>query len=181
MTDRSLTLSAPAKINLYLGVHTERDDRGYHRVDSLMAAVGLSDTVTVTPAQALTVQTVPASDFPMQKNTAYRAAVAMAEHYGREANICVTIEKRIPLCAGLGGPSTDAAAVIVALAELWGIDRTDPALDDAGTAHVGLHLDAIAHHIGQLLVDVVDVIDFHLFHEQGLQKVQFKKGIIPLR
>ena len=130
MTDWSLTLSAPAKINLYLGVHTERDARGYHKVDSLMVAVGLVDTVTVTPAQVLTVQTVPASDFPMQKNTAYRAAVAMAEHYGREANICVTIEKHIPLCAGLGGPSTDAAAVIVALAELWGIDRTDPALDD---------------------------------------------------
>ena len=130
MTDWSLTLSAPAKINLYLGVHTERDARGYHRVDSLMAAVGLADTVTVAPAQALTVQTVPASDFPMQKNTAYRAAVAMAEHYGHEANVCVTIEKRIPLCAGLGGPSTDAAAVIVALAELWGIDRADPTLDD---------------------------------------------------
>lgn len=130
MTDWSLTLSAPAKINLYLGVHTERDARGYHKVDSLMAAVGLADTVTVAPAQELTVQTVPASDFPMQKNTAYRAAVAMAEHYGREANICVTIEKHIPLCAGLGGPSTDAAAVIVALAELWRVDRTDPALDD---------------------------------------------------
>ena len=130
MTDRSLTLSAPAKINLYLGVHTERDDRGYHKVDSLMAAVGLADIVTVAPAQELTVQTVPASDFPMQKNTAYRAAVAMAEHYGREADVCVTIEKRIPLCAGLGGPSTDAAAVIAALAELWGIDRTDPALDE---------------------------------------------------
>ena len=130
MTDRSLTLSAPAKINLYLGVHTERDDRGYHKVDSLMAAIGLADTVTVAPAQELTVQTVPASDFPMQKNTAYRAAVAMAGHYGREADVCVTIEKHIPLCAGLGGPSTDAAAVIAALAELWGIDRTDPALDD---------------------------------------------------
>lgn len=130
MTDRSLILTAPAKINLYLGVHTERDARGYHRVDSLMAAVGLADAVTVTPAQALTVQTVPASDFPMQKNTAYRAAIAMAERYGRDANVCVTIEKRIPLCAGLGGPSTDAAAVIVALAELWGIDRADPALDD---------------------------------------------------
>ena len=124
MTDWSLTLSAPAKINLYLGVHTERDDRGYHKVDSLMAAVGLADIVTVAPAQELTVQTVPASDFPMQKNTAYRAAAAMAERYGREANVCVTIEKHIPLCAGLGGPSTDAAAVIVALAEL------DPALDD---------------------------------------------------
>lgn len=130
MTDWSLTLSAPAKINLYLGVHTERDDRGYHKVDSLMAAVGLADIVTVAPAQELTVQTVPASDFPMQKNTAYRAAIAMAEHYGREADVCVTIEKHIPLCAGLGGPSTDAAAVIAALAELWGIDRTDPALDE---------------------------------------------------
>lgn len=130
MTDWSLNLSAPAKINLYLGVHTERDDRGYHKVDSLMAAAGLADIVTVAPAQELTVQTVPASDFPMQKNTAYRAAAAMAEHYGREANICVTIEKHIPLCAGLGGPSTDAAAVIVALAELWGVDRSDPALDD---------------------------------------------------
>ena len=130
MTDWSLTLSAPAKINLYLGVHTERDDRGYHKVDSLMAAVGLADTVTVAPAQELTVQTVPASDFPMQKNTAYRAAAAMAEHYGREANVCVTIEKHIPLCAGLGGPSTDAAAVIVALAELWGVDRADLALDE---------------------------------------------------
>ena len=130
MTDWSLTLSAPAKINLYLGVHTERDGRGYHKVDSLMAAVGLADTVTVAPAQELTVQTVPASNFPMQKNTAYRAAVAMAKHYGREANICVTIEKHIPLCAGLGGPSTDAAAVIVALAELWGVDHADPALDN---------------------------------------------------
>ena len=130
MTDWSLTLSAPAKINLFLGVHTERDDRGYHKVDSLMAAVGLADIVTVAPAQELTVQTVPASDFPMQKNTAYRAAAAMAEHYGREANICVTIEKHIPLCAGLGGPSTDAAAVIVALTELWGVDRSDHALDD---------------------------------------------------
>lgn len=130
MTDWSLTLSAPAKINLYLGVHTERDDRGYHKVDSLMAAVGLADTVTVAPAKELTVQTVPASDFPMQKNTAYRAAVAMAKHYGREANICVTIEKHIPLCAGLGGPSTDAAVVIVALAELWDIDHADPALDN---------------------------------------------------
>ena len=47
MTDRSLILTAPAKINLYLGVHTERDARGYHRVDSLMAAVGLADAVTV--------------------------------------------------------------------------------------------------------------------------------------
>ena len=89
----------------------------------------------------------------MQKNTAYRAAVAMAEHYGREADVCVTIEKRIPLCAGLGGPSTDAAAVIVALAELWGIDRTDPALDapraDALTEQLD-RLDALLDRLDEI-------------------------------
>ena len=77
-----------------------------------------------------------------------------------------------------------AAATLVNLDNEDGrVDALDGAhaLDDAGTAHVGLNLDAIAHHIGQLLVDVVDVIDFHLLHEQGLQKLQFKKGIIPLR
>ena len=157
MTDRSLILTAPAKINLYLGVHTERDARGYHRVDSLMAAVGLADAVTVTPAQALTVQTVPASDFPMQKNTAYRAAIAMAERYGRDANVCVTIEKRIPLCAGLGGPSTDAAAVIVALAELWGIDRADPALDDIARG-IGADVPFFLHTSPALYVGGGDVL-----------------------
>ena len=134
MPDRSLTVSAPAKINLYLGVHDERDERGYHKVDSVMAAVGLYDRVTVEPAESLSVETVPASDFPMQRNTAYRAAVAMGERFGRDPRVRITIEKQIPLCAGLGGPSTDAAAVIVALAELWGIDRTDPALDDIARA-----------------------------------------------
>lgn len=157
MTDRSLILTAPAKINLYLGVHTERDARGYHKVDSLMAAVGLADTVTVTPAQALTVQTVPASDFPMQKNTAYRAAVAMTDHFGREANVCVTIEKRIPLCAGLGGPSTDAAAVIVALAELWGIDRADPALDEIARG-IGADVPFFLHASPAFYVDGGDVL-----------------------
>lgn len=130
MAERSLTVVAPAKINLYLGVHDERDARGYHRVDSTMVAVGLCDRVTVAPADGLTVETVPATDFPMQQNTAYRAAVAMGERFSREPRVRVSIEKHIPLCAGLGGPSTDAAAVIVALAALWGIDPDDPALDD---------------------------------------------------
>lgn len=130
MSSSALIINAPAKINLYLGVYPERDARGYHRVDSLMAAVDLSDTVTVEPAETLEVVTVPAADCPMEKNTVYRAALAMAEHYAREANVRITVEKRIPLCAGLGGPSTDAAAVIVALAELWQVDRSDPALDD---------------------------------------------------
>ena len=57
-----ILISAPAKINLYLGVHAETDDRGYHRVDSVMTTISLSDVVAIAPAEELSVHTVPAAD-----------------------------------------------------------------------------------------------------------------------
>lgn len=126
MRGRALTVSAPAKFNLYLGVSTQLDQRGYHKVDSVMAAVDLFDEVTVAPASQLSVATDPATDCPQQKNTAYRAAMALGKAFDREPNVAVSIRKRIPLCAGLGGPSTDAAAVLRALCCLWDIDVADP-------------------------------------------------------
>lgn len=121
----SFKVAAPAKVNLYLGVHAAKDERGYHRVDSIMTAVGLADELTVVPAEALSVTCVPAADFPAEQNTVWRAAVAMGEAFGREPNFAFTIEKRIPICAGLGGPSTDAAAAILAICRAWGIDVRD--------------------------------------------------------
>lgn len=121
----SFKVSAPAKVNLYLGVSTETDERGYHRVDSVMSAVGLGDELTVAPAEELSVACVPEADFPPAQNTVWRAAVAMGEAFGREPNFAFTIEKHIPIRAGLGGPSTDAAAAILALCRVWGIDPHD--------------------------------------------------------
>lgn len=129
MPDRSLTIEAPAKVNLYLGVHDQKDERGYHRVDSVMAAVDVCDTVQITPAGALAVATVPQSDCPMERNTAYRASVAMGEAFSRMPAFTISITKRIPFCAGLGGPSTDAAAVLLGLCRLWEIDPADPRID----------------------------------------------------
>lgn len=129
MPDRSLIIEAPAKVNLYLGVHDQKDERGYHRVDSVMAAVGVCDTVEIAPADKLSVSTAPQSDCPMERNTAYRAAVAMGEAFDRDPAFSISITKRIPLCAGLGGPSTDAAAVLLGLCRLWGIDPADPRID----------------------------------------------------
>lgn len=126
---RRVVVSAPAKVNLYLGIHTEKDGRGYHRVDSVMAALDLADTVTVEPADVLEVVTVPAADFPMEQNTAYRAAAALAHAFGLEPCARIAIEKRIPLRAGLGGPSTDAAAAIVGLCALWGLDARDECVE----------------------------------------------------
>ena len=99
-----ILISAPAKINLYLGVHAETDDRGYHRVDSVMTTISLSDVVAIAPAEELSVHTVPAADYPMEQNSAYRAARAMGEAFGREPNFAILIDKHIPQQAGLGGP-----------------------------------------------------------------------------
>ena len=129
MARRFLLISAPAKINLYLGVHDEKDARGYHRVDSVMTTIDLSDVVAVAPADCLSVNTVPAADFPMEQNSAYRAARAMGEAFGREPNFAILIDKHIPLQAGLGGPSTDAAATILGICHFWGLDAADPRID----------------------------------------------------
>ena len=125
----SLTVLAPAKINLYLGIHTQKDERGYHRVDSVMAALSLADTLVIEPAGNLMVATDPAVGVPMEQNTAYRAADALAREFGVDAGAHITIHKRIPLQAGLGGPSADAAAALVGLCKLWGIDAQDERVD----------------------------------------------------
>lgn len=129
LTGHALHITAPAKINIYLGVHNKKDAAGYHRVDSVMAMLDLADTVTIEPAPELAVLTVPEADFPQEHNTAYKAAVAMGEKFGREPAFCITIEKRIPIRAGLGGPSTDAAAVILGLCHVWGIDPHSAPVD----------------------------------------------------
>lgn len=125
MPSLSFTVSALAKVNLYLGVYATKDERGYHRVDSIMAAVGLGDTVTITPAKELSVTMDPAADFPMEQNSAWRAAVELGSACGREPLFDIHIEKHIPIRAGLGGPSTDAAATLRGLCATWDIDIHD--------------------------------------------------------
>lgn len=124
-----ILVSAPAKINLYLGVHPDKDERGYHRVDSVMTTIDLSDVVAIAPAEELSVHTVPAADYPMEQNSAYRAARAMGEAFGRDPRFAILIDKHIPQQAGLGGPSTDAAATILGIVTYWGLDARDPRID----------------------------------------------------
>ena len=124
-----ILVTAPAKINLYLGIHAQKDERGYHRVDTVMTTLDLTDTLAIAPADELTVRTVPAADFPMEENTAYKAAVAMGQAFGREPNFTILIDKHIPVRSGLGGPSTDAAATIKGICHLWKLDPSDSRID----------------------------------------------------
>ena len=127
----AVTVSAPAKINLYLGVYPERDERGYHRVDSVMCCVDLADSVSIEPAESLQVTVNPPVDVPAEQNSVYKAVRALEAALGREANVAVHVEKRIPARSGLGGASSDAAAAIVGLCDAWGVDPRDPAVVEA--------------------------------------------------
>ena len=164
---RDLELEAPAKLNLHLGIYSELDGRGYHRADSLMVAVGLCDRVKVRETRcenapkgngALQVDCIPSVGIPEERNTAYRAAQELANRVGRAPRVQVTIQKRIPDQAGMGGSSSDAAAVLRALCELWDIDLGDPVVAEAARS-VGADVPFFLDPVPTLLVGAGDVVD----------------------
>ena len=77
----------PCKVNLHLGVHAGRDERGYHRVDSLMVPVALFDTVTVEDAPGLSVSFSPALSVPVERSGVWRAAALLAETLGERPSV----------------------------------------------------------------------------------------------
>lgn len=118
-------LETPCKVNLYLGVHHGRDERGYHRVDSLMVPVSLYDTVEVADAPALVVHHDPAIEVPAEKSTVWRAVTLLADALGVLPRVRVDVRARIPERAGLGGSSADAGAALRLLASRWGAEADD--------------------------------------------------------
>lgn len=118
---------APAKVNLSLRVRGVRSD-GYHEIESLFVAVSLYDILSVLdfrplgPEAATKIQVVTdRADVPDGvANLAHRAAASFAEASGRRFALSLRVEKRIPAGAGLGGGSSDAAAVLLALNASFG-------------------------------------------------------------
>lgn len=135
---KTIRVSAPAKLNLYLHVTGKRDD-GYHLLDSLVAFVhGVEDFITITPSTSGTYELKITGDGAQwldgsQDNLVTRAANAYAKAAGKDiSSIKINLEKNIPTGAGLGGGSADAAATIRALEEYFGhalpVDTRDPLL-----------------------------------------------------
>lgn len=124
---------APAKLNLRLLVGPLGAD-GYHPVRTLMVALdGLADTVELRPAERRSVRCPGVAE---RDNLAWRALDVLEAAAGRALPCTVTIEKRIPAQAGLGGGSSDAAAVLVAADELFGL-ALGPGRLEALAADVG--------------------------------------------
>jgi 4-diphosphocytidyl-2-C-methyl-D-erythritol kinase len=137
-TDRSVTLMqrtvlAPAKVNLILDVLGKRPD-GYHEVAMLMVRLSLHDRVTVAlvPDGGINV-TCPGLDLATdEENIAARAARLFLAHTGAQSGVAIRIAKQIPAAAGLGGGSSDAAAVLLALNDLLGSDLSRGELQALG-------------------------------------------------
>ena len=119
---RSLVLRPPAKINLSLQVGATRDD-GFHEVRTLLQSVAVSDSMAVTAGRGpFTLVTRGASVPADRANLVWRAAMVLWRALGRPGDprdAHVKLDKRIPVGAGLGGGSADAAAALVGLNRVW--------------------------------------------------------------
>ena len=110
-----LTLKAPAKINLFLKILSRRPD-GYHEIESLMQKVELFDVLHLSRQGSEISLSCPDAPLPEDHgNLVYKAAQAFFSATGIRAGVKIILEKNIPVAAGLGGGSSDAAAAIIGL------------------------------------------------------------------
>lgn len=128
----ALRAAAPAKLNLYLHVTGKRTD-GYHLLDSLAVFASRHDAVAVAPADELTLAVdgpfAPALHAAMDgDNIMLRAARALADAAGVPPRAAITLTKNLPVAAGIGGGSADAAATLGLLARLWGTSLGEDAM-----------------------------------------------------
>ena len=119
MQYRSVTVLAPAKLNLSLDVVGTLPN-GYHDLDMVMQTIDLYEKITLRRSNDLSL-TLPGSFVPVNdKNTAVKAALAFFDYTGLLAGVDMTIYKRVPVRAGMAGGSADAAGALVGLNELYG-------------------------------------------------------------
>lgn len=124
---QAIRIIAPAKINWTLEALHIRPD-GYHELRSVLQTIALHDTITLTPGDDVTLDVRGdnvLADLPIEMNLAYRAALALRRRLRRHQGVHIELEKRIPVAAGLGGGSSDAAAVLRGLNRLWDAGQTE--------------------------------------------------------
>jgi 4-diphosphocytidyl-2-C-methyl-D-erythritol kinase len=123
---------APAKINLFLRVLRKRPD-GYNDIASLMQKISLFDKLTFAPCPEGIVINCPNSNLPTEDNLIFRAAQLLFSYTGYPSGVEITLIKNIPLAAGLGGGSSDAATTLMALNEMLGLGVKKAQLMKLGT------------------------------------------------
>ncbi len=122
-----LTLQAHAKINWFLKILGRRDD-GFHEIESFIQKVSLHDVLKIAHSDELSLKTD--SDIPEKENLVYKAADLLKSTYSVKAGAHINLYKSIPVGAGLGGGSSDAASALMGLNQLWSLDLSPEALSE---------------------------------------------------
>lgn len=138
-----MTVEAHAKINLTLEVLGTRPD-GYHELRSVVAPIPMHDDVAFSAAEGDSVSVEGCDGVPPEKNLARRAALLLREASGCRKGVRIAIVKRIPMGAGLGGGSADAAAVLTGLDRFWNLGFPVERLMALG-AEIGSDVPALVH------------------------------------
>jgi 4-diphosphocytidyl-2-C-methyl-D-erythritol kinase len=138
---------AAAKVNLYLHVTGRRAD-GYHLLDSLVAFPDIGDNLTAEPAAGLSLEIggpeAASLAGEVRDNLVLRAARLLADHTGTARGAALHLEKNLPVAAGIGGGSSNAAAALRALTALWGLSIGEQALCDLAV-RLGADLPSCLH------------------------------------
>jgi len=135
-TQAQLTVFSPAKINLYLRILGRRAD-GYHDLETVMLPLDFGDQITLQLAEKNVTLECDDPRLPTDDtNLALRAAKLLATKCGGEQGVRILLQKRTPLAAGLGGGSSNAAAVLKGLSQLWQVD-TPPDMLGELAARIG--------------------------------------------
>lgn len=132
-----LTILAPAKLNLSLDIIGTRED-GYHLLRSIMKTITLYDTIQLKKSDRISLNCNQEEISTGRDNLAYQAATAFFETTGIAGGVSITLEKNIPFGAGLGGGSSDAAATLTGLNQLY---QTDLSLEELSLCGISIGAD----------------------------------------
>jgi len=116
---REIKVFAPCKLNLYLDVLGKRPD-GFHNIETIFEKIDLKDEIIIKEkGKGLKVRAFPSNCLQGKENIAYKAAMAIFKETGVKPNLDIEIKKKVPVSAGLGGGSSDAASVLKAVNKIF--------------------------------------------------------------
>ncbi|MEB6667893.1 4-(cytidine 5'-diphospho)-2-C-methyl-D-erythritol kinase [Acinetobacter vivianii] len=126
-----IRVPSPAKLNLFLHI-TGRRENGYHELQTIFQLIDLCDWMTFEPHAEENIQIEGLAEVQLEQNLIYRAAQLLRPHAKKPCGLNIRIEKNIPMGAGLGGGSSNAATTLIVLNQLWQCDLTEQQLADYG-------------------------------------------------
>ncbi|EXB23586.1 4-(cytidine 5'-diphospho)-2-C-methyl-D-erythritol kinase [Acinetobacter baumannii 1437282] len=124
-------MPSPAKLNLFLHI-TGRRDNGYHELQTIFQLIDLYDWMTFEPHAEENIQIEGLAEVQLEQNLIYRAAQLLRSHAKKLCGLNIRIEKNIPMGAGLGGGSSNAATTLIVLNQLWQCGLNEQQLADYG-------------------------------------------------